>query len=46
MTPLRIHVLALRDCTAFVPVGLVDLLRKSAAMAARCRGRTRGAASR
>jgi len=33
MTPLRIHVLALRDCTAFVPVGLVDMLRKSAALA-------------
>jgi transcriptional regulator GlxA family with amidase domain len=32
--PVRIHVLVLRDCTAFVPVGLVELLRKSAALAA------------
>ena len=34
MRPKRIHVLALRDCTAFVPVGFTDLLRKSAALAA------------
>jgi len=44
MPPLRIHVLALRDCTAFVPVGLVDMLRKSAALAATLpgTGTTRG----
>jgi len=29
----RIHVLALRGCTAFVPLGYADLLRKSAAFA-------------
>lgn len=27
--PLRVHVLALNDCTSFVPVGIMDLLRKS-----------------
>jgi len=27
--PLSVHVLALHDCTAFVPVGVMDLLRKS-----------------
>jgi transcriptional regulator GlxA family with amidase domain len=26
----RVHVLALRDCTAFVPIGIVDMLRKAA----------------
>jgi len=31
---MRIHVLALRDCTTFVPIGYADLLRKSAALAA------------
>lgn len=29
-----VHVLALRDCTALVPIGLVDMLRKSADLAA------------
>ena len=29
-TALRVHVLALRDCTAFVPIGIVDMLRKAA----------------
>src|SRR4029450_12663968 len=28
------HVLALHDCTALVPIGLVDMLRKSIALAA------------
>jgi transcriptional regulator GlxA family with amidase domain len=32
--PLRIHVLALRDCTPLVPVGVVEMLRKAAALAA------------
>jgi transcriptional regulator GlxA family with amidase domain len=31
---LRVHVLALRDCTPLVPVGMVELLRKSLALAA------------
>jgi transcriptional regulator GlxA family with amidase domain len=31
-SPLRVHVLVLRDCTAFVPVGVVDMLRKAAAL--------------
>ena len=30
----RVHVLALRDCTAFVPIGLMDMLRKSIELAA------------
>ena len=34
MKPVRIHVLVLSDCTAFVPVGFVDMLRKSVALAA------------
>jgi transcriptional regulator GlxA family with amidase domain len=37
----RIHVLALRDCTALVPVGIMDLLRKSAELSARRPGRSR-----
>lgn len=37
----RIHVLALRDCTTLVPVGIMDLLRKSAELAARHPGRSR-----
>jgi transcriptional regulator GlxA family with amidase domain len=36
----RIHVLALRNCTALVPVGIIDLLRKSAELAARHPGRS------
>ncbi len=32
--PLRVHVLALDDCTTLVPVGLIDLLRKSVDLAA------------
>ena len=31
---MRVHVLVLRDCTTFVPVGYADLLRKSTALAA------------
>ncbi len=31
---MRVHVLVLRDCTTFVPVGYADLLRKSVALAA------------
>ena len=31
---MRIHVLVLRDCTTFVPIGYADMLRKSAALAA------------
>jgi hypothetical protein len=31
----RVHVLAPRDCTAFVPIGLMDMLRKSIELAAR-----------
>jgi len=31
---MRVHVLVLRDCTTFVPVGYADLLRKSIALAA------------
>ena len=31
---MRVHVLALRDCTTFVPIGYADLLRKSIALAA------------
>jgi transcriptional regulator GlxA family with amidase domain len=34
----RIHVLALADCTAFVPVGVIDLLRKSIDLAATMSG--------
>jgi transcriptional regulator GlxA family with amidase domain len=30
----RVHVLALRDCTAIVPVGMVEMLRKASALAA------------
>jgi transcriptional regulator GlxA family with amidase domain len=30
----RVHVLALRDCTALVPIGLMDMLRKSIELAA------------
>jgi transcriptional regulator GlxA family with amidase domain len=37
----RIHVLALRDCTALVPVGIMDLLRKSGELAARHQGPSR-----
>jgi hypothetical protein len=33
MLPLRIHVLVLRDCTVLVPIGLADMLRKSAELA-------------
>src|SRR5262249_57602073 len=33
-TRIRVHVLALVDCTAFVPVGVMDLLRKSVELAA------------
>src|SRR5262249_26909755 len=33
-TRIRVHVLALVDCTAFVPVGVMDLLRKSVQLAA------------
>lgn len=29
MSPFRIHVLVLRDCAALVPVGFVDMLRKT-----------------
>src|SRR5579883_1456292 len=32
--PKRVQVLALRDCTALVPIGLFDLLRKSIELAA------------
>jgi transcriptional regulator GlxA family with amidase domain len=38
--PIRVHVLALLDSTAFVPVGLMDLLRKSIALAATMPGRS------
>jgi transcriptional regulator GlxA family with amidase domain len=31
--PLQIHVLALRDCTPLVPIGVVELLRKASALA-------------
>jgi transcriptional regulator GlxA family with amidase domain len=31
---MRVHVLVLRDCTTFVPIGTADLLRKSIALAA------------
>jgi transcriptional regulator GlxA family with amidase domain len=31
---MRVHVLALADCTGFVPVGLMDLLRKSIELSA------------
>ena len=34
MPPLRLHILVLRDCTALVPVGFADMLRKSLALAA------------
>src|SRR5882724_3405684 len=33
MARVRVHVLVLSDCTAFVPIGLADMLRKSAALA-------------
>lgn len=33
MPRVRIHVLALRDCTALVSVGVVDMLRKASALA-------------
>lgn len=33
MPALRVHVLALHDCTALVPVGLMDMLRKSIELA-------------
>lgn len=33
MPALRVHILALHDCTALVPVGLVDMLRKSVELA-------------
>jgi transcriptional regulator GlxA family with amidase domain len=33
MARIRIHVLVLRDCTAFVPIGFADMLRKSVALA-------------
>ena len=29
---MRVHIPVLRDCTAFVPIGYADLLRKSAAL--------------
>src|SRR5262245_21150108 len=32
--PFRVHVLALRECAPIVPVGLIDLLRKSIELAA------------
>lgn len=32
--PLSVHVVVLRDCTALVPVGIAELLRKAAAVAA------------
>src|SRR4051812_45057592 len=34
MRALRIHILVLDDCTAFVPIGLADMFRKSAQLAA------------
>jgi transcriptional regulator GlxA family with amidase domain len=37
MKPITIHVLALEDCTALVPIGLVDLLRKSSMLATSAR---------
>lgn len=37
-TPLQLHVLVLPDCTAFVPVGIVDLLRKATALGAQLPG--------
>jgi transcriptional regulator GlxA family with amidase domain len=39
----RVHVLVLRDCTTFVPVGLADLLRKSAALMRSMPGTTKRA---
>jgi transcriptional regulator GlxA family with amidase domain len=33
MPALRVHVLALPDCTALVPIGMVDMLRKSIELA-------------
>lgn len=39
MTPLRLQVLVLRDCTALVPIGFVDMLRKSAELALTLPGR-------
>jgi transcriptional regulator GlxA family with amidase domain len=38
-TATRVHVLALADCTALVPVGVMDLLRKSIDLAAGMPGR-------
>jgi transcriptional regulator GlxA family with amidase domain len=35
----RVHVLALADCTALVPVGVMDLLRKSSELAATMPGK-------
>lgn len=37
--PVRVQVLALRDCTPLVPVGVADLLRKAADLAATLPGR-------
>jgi transcriptional regulator GlxA family with amidase domain len=34
MTPVRIHVLVLEDCTSFVPIGFLDMFRKSLALSA------------
>jgi transcriptional regulator GlxA family with amidase domain len=39
MAQIRVHVLALVDCTALVPVGVMDLLRKSIELAATMPGR-------
>jgi transcriptional regulator GlxA family with amidase domain len=36
---LRVHVLALRDSTALVPIGLTDMLRKAAELAAKLPGK-------
>jgi transcriptional regulator GlxA family with amidase domain len=36
---IRVHVLALADCTAFVPVGVTDLFRKSIELAATMPGK-------
>lgn len=38
--PLRVQVLVLRDCTPIVPVGIVDLLRKTVELAATIPSRT------
>ena len=42
MSPQRVYVVALRDCTAFVPIGLMDMLRKSIELAAQLPGGGRG----